>query len=633
MFFLSGRQTIDDWRGRVYDWGMKVERWLLVESGLFFGVVVVGLLVLSRPELGRGFWFDEAVTARGSQLPVAQIFSWAARYDSDLPLPYLVYRLGGLMAGWSESALRMVSLLLVAGTLALLFGQWRPTAGRWAWLVGLAACLPAFQWPAGEVRYYALLFLATLFSHTQTVQFVEQPNRSRWWVVLGWLAPVLVYPLGGVVSLWHGLFVMIHLVRHRRWADLIVCGGGAGLLLGLLVGPFLLDDFGRQTFWPGVLDYGAVRQEMAGFLLSGSYFPAGAWPFLVVIFVSLLAAYWCRKTTVQLALLTLWGGWVSLLWLMLSRPVFQVRYALPLLASWLVLWAALAVMSRPGRIVALLLVGLMFYSGQTAIGYPEHDVQLREAAQWVEQAADPNDLIVAWPPDMANALAYYLPGRITSWGPPGIWAIQNMAVFEQSWQLMMADPSRPVWILNVTAYASHDPTQLLSTLLEWNGATVRNAKTFQHIEILQAELAETARPGITFPLARQMVNGPRLEQVSLFTERWCVDQPQPVYLWWTRPVGQVPEYDFRLSVRLTPGRDDLTPIAQQDGSPIPDWANVTYFADWWPAETIEIGRFQLQGAVPGRYALLLITYQEQEMQITPLETLPITEIVVEACAN
>lgn len=606
-------------------------RWFVL--GLFGGLVMAVLFGLSRPELPLGFWFDEAVTARGSQLPVGQMLAWAARYDSDLPLPYLVYRLGGVLFGWDEAALRLVSVLLVAGALTLLFGYSRPGWGWRAWLVGLAAFLPAFHWPAVEVRYYALLFLATMFSHTQTVHFVEQPDSSRWRVVAGWLAPVLVYPLGGVVSLWHGLFVAVHLARRGRWADLAACGAGAGLLGLALVGPFLVDDFGRQTFWPGVLDYGAVVQEMAGFLLSGSYFPAGWWPFVVVSIASLLAGYYGRTATVQLALLTLWGGWATLLLLMLTRPVFQVRYALPLLASWLVVWLALWVVSRPGQIAAFLLLGLMLYGGQRAIGYPNRDVQLREAATWVGQQATPNDLIVAWPPDMSNALAYYLPGRITNWGPTGIWAVQNMAAFEQIWSNLMADSSRPVWIIHVTAYDLHDPTQVLATALELNGAQLTNQQRFNQVEIWRAQLQESPPPKLTLPLARQMVNGPRLEQVTLFSDHWCVNEPQPVYLWWMRPAGQVPEYDFRVSLRLTASQDDLTPIAQQDSSPIPDWANVTYFADWWPADTIEIGRFQLQATIPGRYPLLLLTYQEQEGHITPLETVPISQITVNTCEN
>lgn len=606
-------------------------RWL--EVGLFGGLVTAVLFGLSRPELSLGFWFDEAVTARGSQLPVGQMLAWAAGYDSDLPLPYLVYRLGGMLFGWNEAGLRWVSLLLVVGALTLLFGYTRPGWGRWAWLVGLAAFLPAFHWPAVEVRYYALLFLATMFSHTQTIHFVEQPASSRWRVVAGWLAPVLVYPLGGVVSLWHGLFVAVHLARRRRWADLAACGAGAGVLAVALVGPFLVDDFGRQTFWPGVLDYGAVVQEIAGFLLSGSYFPAGWWPVVAVLVAGLLAGYYSRTATVQLAVLTLWGGWATLLLLMLTRPVFQVRYTLPLLASWLVVWLALWVGSRPGRIVAFILLGLMLYGGQAAIGYPNRDVQLREAAQWVAQQAGPNDLIVAWPPDMGNALAYYLPGRITNWGPTGIWAVQNMAVFEQTWSKMVADSSRPVWIIHVTAYDLHDPAQVLATALELNGAQLTNQQRFNQVEIWQAQLQASPRPKLTLPLARQLLHGPRLEQVTLFSDQWCVNEPEPIYLWWVRPAGQVPEYDFRVSLRLTASQDDLTPIAQQDSSPIPDWANVTYFADWWPAETIQIGRFHLQTALPGRYTLHLITYQEAEGQITPLEMLPLTEITVASCEN
>jgi len=613
----------------------KVQR----EALAFFAVAAVLTYWIVRPQLGRGFWVDEAMTGWINQKSPRAIVEWCAAYDIALPLPYLCYWLGGRLFGGSEIGLRWTSVLLAALNLTALFLAFRGSYGKRSWLLLLIPFLSTANWVAAEARYYAALALSCSLAHYKSAQFIQSRHTSLWGVVLAWALPPLMHPLGAIVTLLNSLVVLVYLTFQRRARAGLICIASAALISATLLLPFVLDDVGRQTYWPGRLDLASVFREMGGFLISGRYLGDRWLPLTIVAGVSLLALAQMKRPLVVLALVTLWAGMAGFLILLSHYPVFQIRYTLPLLSSWLIVLASTAlvrtanrpwsILARGASIVALL---AMVWLSRSAIDYPDRGIELRAAARWVDQRADADDLIVAWPPDVANPLRYYLPGRVTNWGPEGIWALENMAHFEDVWSHFSEARGRRLWLLHVTYYDDHDPTQTIRSVLELGGAEVVDRVDFGHVRVSQVQVPLASPSHAAYMVETTIPEGPHLKKVS-WDEEWCVNQAQKVYLWWMRLPGQEPSYHFRVSVRLTPSRRDLTPLEQMDGTPVPRSGKVTYFPDWWPDNELQVGRFELTPTAAGDRWLTLVAYLADGDGFTILDVLPIAEVTIVPCAG
>jgi mannosyltransferase len=177
--------------------------WRWMPAGVVLAALALGLIRLRAQPL----WFDEQVTRDTATLPWSGIWDAARATEA----PHLAYY--GLLKPWlavageSDWALRLLSVLfgaLAAGVTALLG---RELFSRWAGLVaGLALAAGSFfvSWEQ-QARGYTL---AVLLACLATFAFVRAAvsGRTAWWVA--WAAMLAA---AGWVSLWAFSVVVAHL--------------------------------------------------------------------------------------------------------------------------------------------------------------------------------------------------------------------------------------------------------------------------------------------------------------------------------------------------------------------------------------------------------------------------------------
>lgn len=213
---------------------VRVPDWLLL-AGFALAVRLVGL--------GRApFWMDEASTAGFAALPWRELLFGVGRLEPNPPAFYALEKLWTAVAGGSDGALRLPSVVFgVLGVLAVArlardaFGR---RAGVWA---GVLMATQAHHLDhSREARVYALLFLSVALA-ALAGRRVALAARWRWRDVavlaLAGGAPMLLHNTGvmaaGCVFVYAGVVAVARPgARLRRLAALGLAGAGA-LAVGL----------------------------------------------------------------------------------------------------------------------------------------------------------------------------------------------------------------------------------------------------------------------------------------------------------------------------------------------------------------------------------------------------------------
>lgn len=152
-----------------------------------------------RVWLGRGLpiWLDESWTGMIATQPDVRAFWREVWLDCNPPLYYAMMALWTPLAGSSDLALRLPSLICV--TLAPLLPLWVRLPGlggpsRISWAILLALWGPGFE-AAVDARGYALLYLLSVAQLIAFVALMGAPNRRRatLWAGLGALAGLTHY--------------------------------------------------------------------------------------------------------------------------------------------------------------------------------------------------------------------------------------------------------------------------------------------------------------------------------------------------------------------------------------------------------------------------------------------------------
>jgi mannosyltransferase len=194
--------------------------WLLFVLPALAELIVGGYRIA-----GPSLWRDEAATISGSQRPVGAIFALMRDQDAVHGPYYLVMHVVIAIAGISETALRLPSLIamsLAVGLTALLGRRLAQASALLApGAVGLVAGLLLVMVPlttryAQEARPYAL---TTLFAVLATYLLVRAAPSGRWpW----WAAYAAALVLTGLFNLFAVLIALAHgisLAAATRAAD------------------------------------------------------------------------------------------------------------------------------------------------------------------------------------------------------------------------------------------------------------------------------------------------------------------------------------------------------------------------------------------------------------------------------
>jgi hypothetical protein len=130
----------------------------------------------------RGIWLDEATSVWQAQLSLPDMLHQLKTIDVHPPLHHLVLWLTVRVAGTSEFAVRLPSIVAATALIPLLYAAGRDIYDRRAGLVAaaLGTVAPFMVWYAQEARMYALFMLFALLAVWLQVRILRDGTRRDW---------------------------------------------------------------------------------------------------------------------------------------------------------------------------------------------------------------------------------------------------------------------------------------------------------------------------------------------------------------------------------------------------------------------------------------------------------------------
>jgi hypothetical protein len=384
--------------------------------GAVVAAIVGAAAVLRLHHLGQeSLWVDEAWTLTCTLGSLGDLVE-TVRQDVHPPLYYLMVRLWARLLGTGETLLRLPSVLMSTGVVALTYCLGRRLVGRWAAVVAAAALAVApFQVQyAQEARSYAQLLLLTVLSMLCLVRLIDTGGRG--WS-MGWLgsaaALVWTHYVGLIVLLCHWAIVLAVLVRDRSGSRRSAVSPGRWILLQFVLAVLLLpalvllleQAWARPAdFWVPPVSWRALL--FLGGQLTGVLPPAGLipadWPRVAVVTALALIGLTALGTSRAARFLLEPGG----------VPPAHPRAAL-VIASWLLVPIAVA--------TVLSLLGLeLFTQRNLLVVTPAFALAVAALARRVGQPtlrALLVSLLVAAP--AANLVGYFATVRKEQWREAG----------------------------------------------------------------------------------------------------------------------------------------------------------------------------------------------------------------------
>ncbi|MEU5565942.1 glycosyltransferase family 39 protein [Micromonospora musae] len=374
------------------------------ETAIWLAPAVLTLVVTGYGLTGAQLWRDELATWNAAGRSVRDLVRLAGNIDAATGPYYLFMHGWTALAGDSIVALRLPSVLAMAGTAALtaLLGR-RLAGGRAGLLAGLLfALLPGTSRYAQEARPYAL---ASLFAVLATLLLVDALRRSGWGRWIGYAAALAALGLTHLIALTllaaHAVAV---LATHRAG---LPAGGGdrrrwlwvpAVLPAVLLVAPLALvarSQRGRQLQWVEIVRPSDLTT------LPGGVAQSSAVGGLLVGLAVLGAARLGRRALLPGAAVLLP---VFLLFVAgLAVPIWVPRYLVFVVPfACLLAGAALAAVPLPGGLALVVLAGLLGGPDQAALRrtheWPRSaPIDYRAVAEVIAANQRPGDAIVYSP--------------------------------------------------------------------------------------------------------------------------------------------------------------------------------------------------------------------------------------------
>jgi len=426
---------------------------------------VIGLGLLTWQLGDKSFWCDELFTVYMADSSPRQILT-AVAADLHPPLYFLVIKAWAGIAGTSERALRLPSVLFALSGLWFTWQLGMKTVGRRAAFAGVIAltCSPLFVEFSRMARYYSLTLTLGVLA---TLMFVNalQRNRLLEWVGYTIVCTFLLYTfyLGGALILAHGFFLFLNrqITRTQRfrwlgsmfiivmafaaWLPIVVSGqvGRAGWnradfaasLSGLALSlsyPWFAFSVGETIFpWfpTAILTAGAILWLIVWWFFRNR--SPWRWLMLILIFLPIL---FISLTVVFIATATPF----------LNIPV-RALFVLPYFALALGAgWGALPRLSW--RIGLAALIGITwtfslfnYYTNQNFLN-PIYSAPTRQVAQEIAAQARAQDVVIG---EEDSGFSYYY--KQTAKGAPYFEAFQKDSIITY----VTTHPVEKVWLITI----------------------------------------------------------------------------------------------------------------------------------------------------------------------------------------
>lgn len=350
-------------------------------------IVVLGAMGASLfIGLQQSVWFDEAYSIILAKQSVAQLIHTTS-LDTHPPLYYLLLKAWAGVFGWSELALRSLSVLMMGGAIAGAVLLLRRHAGQRAAVIGLLlmAVSPFLLRYGFEIRMYSMALFIGVLATLTLLRALEARAGVRWWWygLYAVLVAIGVYTLYYLALLWlahlawlawqswRGRPSLRALVR-QPWVSAYV--GSVVLFLPWL--PVFVHQLGNGALTP-------VAQQLTAANMVGlvsfwfMYTPAfglnGVTSLVVlgvVITLAVTLSHGLRAASApQRRLMLLWVAYVTvpialIALVSLVKPMYIERYLLHvMIAVLLLIGVALAILMRKGwRPARWVFAGLMIVS-------------------------------------------------------------------------------------------------------------------------------------------------------------------------------------------------------------------------------------------------------------------------------
>jgi len=412
-----------------------VERYFIVI--LISGAILTALISLSIG-LAQSVWFDEAYSIMLAKQQAGELLRLTG-LDTHPPLYYLLLKAWAGLFGWSELALRSLSVLAAGGAVVMAGLLVKRLFGVRAALIALPfVVLAPFLLRYGfEVRMYSLASLIGIAATYSLVSALSAHGRKQWTLygLYAVLVALGVYTLYYLALLWiaHVVWLLWLWRREKRslakapW--LLAFGGSVLLFLPWL--PTFISQVGNGALAPisqamtlenlmGIVSFGFVYQPVWQLTAAVS---------LLVLFVIVTVSYVVIRAfkTIekrQLPYLMLLAMYILvpvavLTIVSLARPMYVERYlAHVLIGGMLLIGVSAAVVlpkaTRTMRAAILMLPVIMLVGIGHLVQVGNYNFQ-RLQKPMVDQVAMELDrckdgaTILAADPYVAIELAYYVP--------------------------------------------------------------------------------------------------------------------------------------------------------------------------------------------------------------------------------
>ncbi len=370
----------------------------------------------------ESFWHDEAWTWGLIRDGPGALFHRLCHADAHPPLYYLLVQGWSALAGTSEVALRMFSVILGILTLPFFLRLATRVAGLKAGLVAafLLAISPSHVYFSQEARSYAFLFLLAVVSLDLLFDLRAARHTGKW-IAFALVTAAVVYThyMGAFLVLAEA--AMVILLRRDRpgfLREFALAGAGAfALFLPWLPTFFSHTGSVARDFWIPPLSPKRLFESLCE-LTHHSYNPGYLLRTLVVapLYLAAFAApFLTRKREHRALLLLLLVPAAGEALVSLALPVFYARTFLYATGALLVLAAAgaLALPRRAAPAAVLVLAGTFVPCLIWLLAFPEKE-DWRVAARRLDHRAGPDDLVVAVPGHAATSLDYYAARPLSS---------------------------------------------------------------------------------------------------------------------------------------------------------------------------------------------------------------------------
>jgi mannosyltransferase len=362
--------------------------------------LVPGLLMLAIALVGAGrpvLSWDEVTSAEVASRSVPQILDLIPHLDAVFGPYYLFLHGWTALAGTSEVALRLPSILAMAGavTVAAELGRrlFTPATGV---VAGVLLCLvPNTSRYAAEARPYAFACFFAALALLLLIRAVQRGGRLPWiWYGLSVLFLGLSHLIALTTLAAHAAYLAVHARQHfRAWA----LTAGAAIVPILPIAYLGTTQEDTQLHWVKPITLARIR-DMPG-EITGSR--EVAW---LLIGLALLAVWQPGRRLLPIAVYAVVPlGAVAVVSALIS-PMWVARYLLVVLAP-LALLAAVSLLGgrdeRPRYTIArvaavLLLIGFAALPGERAVrgATAKNGPDYRTIAKIIGADAEPGDIIV-----------------------------------------------------------------------------------------------------------------------------------------------------------------------------------------------------------------------------------------------